>query len=455
MKELREKFLKITATVIALLTIGVGVLAIAGWFLDIGALKSIFPGMVTMKFNTAVAFLLTGVSLLILQVRGSDGIFALLARVCSVAAGLLGLLTLIEYAAGTNSGIDQFFFKEPAGAVFTTHLGRMAAATAINFFLLNSALLLIGSRKERNIYVAQIAASFAGLLAYQALVGYILGVKLMLILNTGFTAMALHTAVLFLLLAGGVIFASGDTGLMRLVSSDLSAGKMFRLLFPMALILPPVFGWFKIAGEHAGIISNEVGVSLVALSNAIVFSILLWTSARSIFFEELKRRKAEEVVLKSANEWSATFDSIGDFIFVLDKDSNITKANKAFLDAIKAKPSDVINKRCYEILHKSDRPWPECPHQSTLLDQKSHTEEVDDPKIGTPLLVTTSPVFDEEGNFTGSVHIAKDISQIRRSEQEIKKKVRDLEAFHKFAVGRELKMMELKKRVKELEGGAK
>ncbi|MBU1147140.1 MAG: hypothetical protein KKD11_02210 [Candidatus Omnitrophica bacterium] len=41
--------------------------------------------------------------------------------------------------------------------------------------------------------------------------------------------------------------------------------------------------------------------------------------------------------------------------------------------------------------------------------------------------------------------------EMKQSEIALKKKMRDLETFRKIAVGRELTMVELKKRVKELE----
>ena len=42
----------------------VGVAVLAGWALDIGALKSVLPGWVAMKPNAAVAFILIGIAML-------------------------------------------------------------------------------------------------------------------------------------------------------------------------------------------------------------------------------------------------------------------------------------------------------------------------------------------------------------------------------------------------------
>jgi len=44
------------------------------------------------------------------------------------------------------------------------------------------------------------------------------------------------------------------------------------------------------------------------------------------------------------------------------------------------------------------------------------TEEIDDPYIGFPLLVTCSPFFHDDGRLMGSVHIARDISQQKKAE---------------------------------------
>ncbi|MFH1654870.1 MAG: PAS domain S-box protein, partial [Pseudomonadota bacterium] len=160
---------------------------------------------------------------------------------------------------------------------------------------------------------------------------------------------------------------------------------------------------------------------------------------------------AEEKIKESAKEWQNTFDSIADFIFILDKDHTIRRANKVFLDFLKLKQEEVIGRKCYELIHKSDKPWKLCPHAMTMRDNKVHTEEVDDPVLGIPLLVSTFPMFDAKGEITGSVHIARDITDIKKAKDEMKERLHDLEVFHKMAVDRELMMVELKKRVAELE----
>ncbi|OGV18935.1 MAG: hypothetical protein A2X47_04425 [Lentisphaerae bacterium GWF2_38_69] len=127
----------------------------------------------------------------------------------------------------------------------------------------------------------------------------------------------------------------------------------------------------------------------------------------------LDGKRLQDKLQKSADDWEKTFDSISDLIFIQDNHFNIIKSNKSFADALKMNPEDLVGKKCYNLLHGANKPWEKCPFKETLRDRKAHTEEVLDPNIGVPLLVTTSPFFDKNGKLKGSVHVAKDITEIK------------------------------------------
>jgi PAS domain S-box-containing protein len=133
-----------------------------------------------------------------------------------------------------------------------------------------------------------------------------------------------------------------------------------------------------------------------------------------------ERKEAEDKIKRAEEEWSKIFDATSDLVFVQDKDSKLIKVNKSVCDVLKVKPEDLIGKKCYEVLHKSDKPWPNCPTVKALKDKRPHTEEVYDPNIGIPLLISTSPLFDENGELTGVVHIAKDITERKRAEEALR-----------------------------------
>ncbi len=144
-----------------------------------------------------------------------------------------------------------------------------------------------------------------------------------------------------------------------------------------------------------------------------------------------ERRLMQQQLQQSAQEWQRTFDSISDYIFLQDKEMNIVRANEAFLKAFKITPEELKGRKCYEFLHHRSQSWPSCPCRQTLSDVKPHTEEVDDPAIGVPLLVTTSPILDDSGVIIGVVHTAKDISERKRAEAQVQEaydKLKDTQA---------------------------
>lgn len=100
--------------VAAVATIIVGLVVLVGWWLNIGVLESILPGQASMKPNTALAFLVAGLALWLLQNKQTDSRLVLLRRACAGFLIVLGLLTLGEYIFTLDLGIDQLLARDVA-----------------------------------------------------------------------------------------------------------------------------------------------------------------------------------------------------------------------------------------------------------------------------------------------------------------------------------------------------
>ena len=124
---------------------------------------------------------------------------------------------------------------------------------------------------------------------------------------------------------------------------------------------------------------------------------------------------------KESDEVNKILDGIGDLLFVMDKDRVITRVNKRTCDVFKKKPEEFIGKHCHEVVHGTNEPWPNCPAGKTFKTELTATVEINDPKIGSPLLVTTSPILNEKGELTHCVHIAKDITELKKAEEALRK----------------------------------
>ncbi len=141
----------------------------------------------------------------------------------------------------------------------------------------------------------------------------------------------------------------------------------------------------------------------------------------AIFENITKRRIVEKENMQKAEEFSRIMDGIGDLLFVMDKNRIITRVNKSTCDALKKKPEELLGKRCYEVVHGTDKPWPNCPAAKTYETREITSTEITDPNLGIPLLVTTSPILDGKGELVQCVHIAKDITERKKAEERLAK----------------------------------
>ncbi|MBE9006240.1 EAL domain-containing protein [Fortiea sp. LEGE XX443] len=115
------------------------------------------------------------------------------------------------------------------------------------------------------------------------------------------TSIAIHTAVAFLLLICGIMFACPNRGLMIVVTSKNAGGIMARNLLPAAIVFPPVICWLVLFGYRMQIYTAEFGLCIVSMLNVIFFAVLIWGNARSLNIIDHQRRRSQ-IALKKANE---------------------------------------------------------------------------------------------------------------------------------------------------------
>lgn len=173
-------------------------------------------------------------------------------------------------------------------------------------------------------------------------------------------------------------------------------------------------------------------------------------------FEDItQRRRAEEELAEIARQWNVTFNAISDAVFIVNEDFKIIKFNKAFVDLMRVKPEEIVGRDYRVLLDVKQESWPCCSRQNNVISKASVMLDVEESIVRKPLLVSISPIFDEKNIFTGAIHVVRDISMIKRAQDELKQRLRDLEVFQEAAVGREVKIIELKQKIKELENKPK
>ncbi len=277
----------------------IGCVVILGWIFDIALFKSVLPGSVAMKANTAIALILGGVSVILWHWQPTTLITRRAGQVCAVGVLLIGLLTLIEYIFNLNLGIDQLLFKTLLDPLGDAAPGRMAVHTAFNFFLLGFTLLLL-SRRHRHYLPTQFFASVVFLIALLGLLGYLFGNAVFYRIGSP-TSMAVHTSVAFLLLSLAILLARPNTGAIAIFTRNDAGGIMARRLVPAAIAIPPLVCWLVLLSYRGQIYTSEMGMCLLSILNVIVFAVMIGGNASSLSAIDRQRRRAE-LALQQANE---------------------------------------------------------------------------------------------------------------------------------------------------------
>jgi PAS domain S-box-containing protein len=131
-----------------------------------------------------------------------------------------------------------------------------------------------------------------------------------------------------------------------------------------------------------------------------------------------ERRKIHDAVSRAKREWEQTFDAVPDLIFIIDSNHTITRANRAMAERCGLNPEELVGRKCHELFHDMMSPPDFCPHIMMILDGHEHTEEVEEKKLAGFFDVTVSPLYDDEGNITACVHVARDITERKQAEQD-------------------------------------
>ena len=283
------------------LGVAVSCLVLAGWALDIATLKNVLPGQPQMVPNTALGFILASASLWLLRSESAPDRARRAARACAGLLALMSLLTLAEYLSGLDLRIDGLLFRGSLRGAGASYPGRPSPHTALCFLLAGSALLSLSARGRRAHHFAQTLAVAALLVALLALVGYFYEVTFLYGI-TAYTGMALHTALTFVLLGLGILFARTDGGLMGVVMGDTAGGHMARHLLPAAVIIPVVLGGLIVRGARAGLYDTAFAMSLCVTASIVTLGALICRNARTLHRADAERRRVEGDLRRAHDE---------------------------------------------------------------------------------------------------------------------------------------------------------
>lgn len=400
-----EPKLRSLARAAAVLCAGTGALVLAGWLLGIDWLVRIRPGFNSIRFNSALSLLGSGCGLwLMLWQKRKWASRAATALGWFVFA--IGFLTGLEYIFGWNLGIDQLLWNDLT--VQPTPV-RMAPETAIFFVFAGLFLIFAGLREKVGGWWTP-AAAFAANLAAQ-------GAVLDLIFRNDKTeAPGVGTAMAIWCLSVGMLLVPSRRGPLAALLNPSAGGRIMRRLLPEVTLVPLLCGWLYLAATESGMVSPQLGMTAMVLlySTALVL-ITIWT-ANSLDTVDLSL--------------SAIVTSAEDVIFSKSPEGIITSWNHGAEKLYGYSAQEAIGKSVLMLVPREEHEavW-EMLSRIRRGESAEQVEAVRVRKNGTRVDVWTSiwPLRNGRGEIVGASVIARDITERKRMEAEIRELNHDLE----------------------------
>jgi signal transduction histidine kinase/CheY-like chemotaxis protein len=263
------------------------VIVLIGWCTQLDWLKNPFPQQPPVAPSTALCLITAGISVLTVK-RGKKAASCVL----SAAVLFVSLLICLRYLHVPVWDFDQFLSLAPLPVTDTFAPGRMAPNTALCLLFSAAAILLVarsGFRSRSGNYL-----SLATLLVATVTgVGYLYNQRVLLGIGIH-TPMAFPTVCSIVCESLSIMFLQPALGIAPFVFGSRSGDKMARKMLPLALVVPVLLGYLRLAGVRAGWFDDSIGFTAVICSMAFLFAALILRNSRLVnsleeHFDESRR----------------------------------------------------------------------------------------------------------------------------------------------------------------------
>jgi len=417
--------------------IAIGIIVMTGWLLRIRLLTTIIPAYVSMKFNTALLFIITGVILYSLASEKWQRLRLLLSLLLTAA----GISIFTQSVWGFNIGIDEFFVRD----YFITKdgpfpPGRLAQGTSLSFFLLGASFLMINAPSKILKNFAQFLLHTVSLIAFLAIVGYLLDVPVFYKLSA-LGSMAIHTAIT--LFAGSIAASlwNHQLGITGLLLGKGVGNIMARQLFPTFTISVLLLGSIRIYLHRQGLISVEFGIAVFATAFTLIGLLFISLSARQLNKINIKKNIAEDQLLnlnknlekiveerthelwKSEQLLKGIINNTSAAIFVKDAKGKYLLVNRRFANDFNLTEENIIGKTAFDLFPEEVAAKLVNNESSIIASKEANTAEMTTVVRGVSKTMLTNkfPLLDEKGNVFAICGVATDFTEVKKSrtEQEI------------------------------------
>jgi PAS domain S-box-containing protein len=150
-----------------------------------------------------------------------------------------------------------------------------------------------------------------------------------------------------------------------------------------------------------------------------------------MFWQAIGRE--ERKLRERTREMETLVNGITDFILVINPDMTISDVNESFLQKMGYTRNQVIGRKCFEVYHGLDRACEGRPGACPLREAIQNKREIR--RIQRRVLpdgetlyyeVSIHPIWEKRGKIAKFIHISRDITQQRREEEEITRRLEQM-----------------------------
>ncbi len=400
---------KVTVIAVALAML-ISIVALMGWLFNIEALYTFNANWPSIKPNTSLGIIFSGVSLQ-LFIRKRKGPALILAMIVF----LTGVVTAGEYLFHINAHIDELLFIDK-GTPLANHHGRMARLTTIAFILSGIALLTYPGKLKWIQRVSEISAIMVFVMSLTGFVGALYKAGQMFRIEN-IASFSVPTALCGLFLSVAILFSKPDFGFLSAFQKQTGVAKTAIKGILIIITILIVIGWLCLKGEQIGIFDREMGFVIMI----IIFTVSFLFVTR---YGVQRLSQSENLLIASETNLRHILSSTADIFYVVDRNYRITLIN------------DSAEKRLYKAWGKQvkagDNIFDLIPHESDEPIRKSFQKVFNGEKVEYELhlnaeepakwvLVNYKPVLDYDGTVIGAYIDTKDITERKKAEIELKK----------------------------------
>jgi len=247
---------------------------VGGWLLDSDMFKRLLPAFAAMVPSTALSFFALGVVLFHRHTTNGDP--------GKVRPGALIVAALVGIVAATDLFLTFTHRAPSVDAVFwpTFPVGSdsMSPATAMCFVLASVSIAMVSGWRWTSDFPFVTCATAGLLIATIAIVGYAFDAKVLYQVSA-FTAMALHTAITFVVVFLAILLIRPGGGWLGILLAPERGSAGARRLFPLIVLLPFIFCLAALSVQRAGLFDVNFSFCLLALLTAVLLATAIFQNA--------------------------------------------------------------------------------------------------------------------------------------------------------------------------------